>query len=165
MRFGLLAHRRWHWGRSLWGAYVISVAVAVPALAQDWPFVSLISDDGCPLRVVDARREVNPRGLDLVIAGTIANPTYRPVRGLVLTAALVDAGGRVTHLHMKPVKLAIEPRTDQSFRVIFEGFAPTRGERVAFGIQAVQWSRTDEWRGALKVVAAPSVLAGGGVIR
>lgn len=136
-------------------------ALAGWAAGQQWPFLTLISDDACPLRVVDARREVNPRGLDLVIAGTIANPTRRPVRGLVLTAALVDSAARVVDLHMQPLELPIEPRTDRAFRVIFRGFAPTRGEHVAFGIQAVQWSRSGEWRGALKVVAAPTVLAGG----
>ncbi len=142
-----------------------ALVFGVPAGGQTWSFVALLRDESCPVRVVDARRQTNPAGLDLVITGTIANPTRRAVRALIVTAALVDAEGRVTHLHMKPVELAVPPRSDAPFRVTFEGFAPTRDERVAFGVQAVQWSRTDEWRGTLKLVAAPAVVTAGRVIR
>ncbi len=142
------------------------VALGARLAGQELPFVMMIQDDSCPLRVVDARREIHHQSLDLVVVATISNPTRRAARGLIVTAALIDAAGRVTSLQMEPIDVSVSPSTDRPFRIVFRGFTPSRGERVAFGIQVVRWSKTDEWRGALKVVTAPALLAsGGGTVR
>jgi len=154
------------------GRHRTMVAVAVFLLtlgtrvgAQQVQFISLIQDETCPLALESVRQEPRLRSPDLVIAGTIANPTRRNAQGIVVTAALVDATGRVVNLHMEPVPGSVGPGGKQTFRATFENFAPTRGERIVFGIQAIRWSRTDEWRGAIKIVTSPAVLASNAVVR
>lgn len=132
---------------------------------QELRFVMTIQDDTCPLQLTDLRTEPRLRGLDLVIAGTIANPTRRNVQSLVVTAALIDAADRVVGLQTQPLPVAIGPGGKRPFRIVFDEFAPTPGEHVAFGIQAIRWSKTEEWRGVLKLVTAPAALASNGVVR
>ena len=133
--------------------------------AQEVQLISLIQDDTCPLALEQVRHEPRLRGLDLVISGTIFNPGRRNAQDVIVTAALVDASGRVVNLHMEPLKMSLGPGGRKTFRTTFENFAPTRGERIAFGIQAVRWSQTDEWRGAIKIVTAPALLGGSGIAR
>jgi hypothetical protein len=133
--------------------------------AQEVQLISLVQDGTCPLALELVRHEPRLRGLDLVISGTIFNPGRRNAQDIVVTAALVDDSGRVVNLHMEALKMSLGPGGKKTFRATFESFAPTRGERIAFGIQAVRWSPTDEWRGAIKIVTAPALLAGGGIAR
>jgi hypothetical protein len=149
---------------------MVAVAVFLLTLgtrvgAQEVQFVSLIQDETCPLALEFVRQEPRLRSPDLVITGTISNPTRRNAQGIVLTAALVDASGRVVNLQLDPVPGSVGPGVKQSFRATFEHFAPTRGERIFLGIQAIRWSRTDEWRGTIKVVTAPAVLASNAIVR
>jgi len=127
--------------------------------------VNLVQDDTCPLSLSQVQVEPRLRSLDLTISGTIANPGRRPARGVVFTAALVDETGRVRNLHLQALNLAVDGGEKRTFRVVFERFAAAGLDRIVFGIQAVRWSRTEEWRGALKVVSAPAVLASNGVAR
>jgi len=154
------------------GRHRTMVAVAVFLLtlgtrlgAQDVQLVSVAQDETCPLALELVRQEPRLRSPDLVIAGTISNPTRRSAHNIVVTAALVDASGRVVHLHMEPLSITVSGGGKQSFRATFENLMPTRGEQIVFGIQAIRWSRTEEWRGAIKVVTAPAVLASNAIVR
>ncbi len=147
---------------------IVAVGVFLLALgtrvgAQEVQFISLIQDDTCPLALEQVRHEPRLRGLDLVLSGTIVNPGRRNAQDVIVTAALVNASGRVVNLHMEPLNLSVGPGDRKSFRATFANFVPTRGERIAFGIQVVRWSRSEEWRGAIKIVTAPAVLASAGI--
>jgi hypothetical protein len=145
------------------GVFLLTLGTRVGA--QEVQFVSLVQDDSCPLALEQVRHEPRLRSPDLVISGTVFNPGRRNAQDIFVTAALVDAAGRVVNLRMLPLKMSLRPGGRRAFRATFDGFTPTRGERVAFGIQAVRWSRTEEWRGAIKVVTAPAVLASTGIGR
>jgi hypothetical protein len=145
------------------GVFLLTLGTRVGA--QEVQLVSLIQDDTCPLALEQVRHEPRLRSLDLVISGTVFNPGRRGAQDIVVTAALVDASGRVVNLQLEPLKLSVGPGGRKTFRATFEHLVPTRGERIAFGIQAVRWSRSDEWRGAVKIVTAPAVLASSGIAR
>lgn len=131
----------------------IALVFASEVPARNGAHLTISQADASPVRIESAT--IEPGGsTGLRLRYVVANLKQQNIEHLILTAAAVDGGERVTAVQVQTIEEPIAGGGRKEQFVVFPGLLPASGERVVFGVLAVGWSGGQEWRGVVRLAAA-----------